>query len=119
MRFGQLHQRVRAAGYRVSYETLARIVDRLGASHIGSGWSRHYSELDYRRVISYLRISQLTGPSNRPNHTIKALHRAAIELLAHHTAGYVAVTADAVAWTQNPPLEAIRSGVTTCWPVWE
>jgi hypothetical protein len=123
-RYGIYH-RLRVDGFQIREHTLARVISRaLGEPQntrpIGGAGHRIYTELDYRKVVAYLRVHRLCGRDEGRHHArIVALQNEAVELLASHTRGFVWIADGEVEWGPNPPVAVLQGGVATCWPVWD
>lgn len=120
----QLQQRLRANGYRISEKRIADYIRRgvLGGDdrlRPGTGIPRTYTEMEYRKLLSLLRVAALAGMDRSTQRRTLALQAQAAELLAIETEGYVYITDGKVRWSYDPPVEVLRSGSATCWPVWE
>jgi hypothetical protein len=118
----ELDRRLRAAGYQIDERQLPRVMAyALGQPQqgrpAGAPGHREYSELDYRLVVSWLRVHDLCGFDREP--VGMRVRRQVVDLLAYNRRGYVSVSNGEVGWSVLPPVGALRNGVATCWPVWE
>lgn len=120
----ELYRRFRSDGWKLSEARISRVATM--ALHepsqfrpAGRDGHRIYSEMDYRKMVSWLRVNQLLGSNF--GETNSRLRSQASDLLATETFGYVYISDGVVGWTPSSRMAAVvlRSGNATCWPVWD